>query len=259
MFKYFFLFRLAMIQSLKNIQSVIGLNLFLLTCLFVFAHLWKVAALKVGALHLRPDQLLWYIALNEWVLISIPDIQVDMEQDLRSGKLATLLPRPISYLGSIFSEGCGKLMVNLMTLGPVSFLFARWQLGTCPCHLGSFAMWLLLGVLAGVLGVLFQMLVGISAFWLKEVSPFNWIWEKLLFVFGGLILPLSVYPLWLQKMAHWTPFPIILGQRSALAIHFSWTEVTQMFASLFLWGLIAVGTLTLLYRRGLKILNIEGG
>ena len=92
MSKYFFLFRLAMIQSLKNIQSVIGLNLFLLTCLFIFAHLWKVAAIKMGAVHLRPDQLLWYIALNEWVLISIPDIQVDMEQDFRSGKLAIVTP-----------------------------------------------------------------------------------------------------------------------------------------------------------------------
>lgn len=259
MSKYFFLFRLAMIQGLKNIQSVIGLNLFLLTCLFVFAHLWKVAAIKMGAIHLRPDQLLWYIALNEWVLISIPDIQVDMEQDYRSGKLATLLPRPISYLGSIFCEGLGRLLVNLMTLGPVAFLFAWWQLGTCPCTFGSFGVWILLGGLAGILGVLFQMLVGISAFWIKEVSPFNWIWEKLLFVFGGLILPLTVYPLWLQKIASWTPFPVILGQRSALAIHFSWGEVAQIFGSLLLWGAIAIGTLLLLYRRGLKILNVEGG
>ena len=73
-----------------------------------------------------------------------------------------------------------------MTLGPVAFLFAWWQVDTCPCTFGSLGVWLLLGVLAGILGVLFQMLVGISAFWIKEVSPFNWIWEKLLFVFGGL-------------------------------------------------------------------------
>jgi ABC-2 type transport system permease protein len=253
------MFRLAAIQSIKNYKSLIGLNLFLVTCLLVFAHLWKIAAAKIGAVSLRPDQLLWYIALNEWVLISIPDVHIDMEQDLRSGKLAYLLPRPISYLGSVFCEGLGRLTVNLLTLGLVSFIFAWWQVGSCPFDSLSLIIWILLGALAGIVGVLFQMLVGISAFWLREVSPFNWIWEKLLFVFGGLILPLAVYPLWIQKIAYYTPFPAILGQRSALAIHFSFHEVFNVLFFLIFWGTVAAGALSLLYRRGLKILNIEGG
>jgi ABC-2 type transport system permease protein len=103
------------------------------------------------------------------------------------------------------------------------------------------------------------MLVGLSAFWLQDVSPFGWIWEKLLFALGGLILPLAAYPLWLQNIAHLTPFPAILGQRSALAIHCSFAEVLHVFLSLSFWILLAVGALTFLYRRGLKILELEGG
>lgn len=259
MSKYLFIFNLAVIQSIKNYKALIGLSLFLLTCLLVFAHLWKIAAAKMGAAHLHPDQLLWYIALNEWVLISIPDIQIDMEQDLRSGKLAYLLPRPISYLKSIFFEGLGMLTVNLLVLGAVAFLFTWWRIGAFPFDAPSLIILLALGVLAGLVGVIFQMLVGISAFWLQEVSPFNWIWEKLLFALGGLILPLAVYPLWIQKIAYFTPFPAILGQRSALAIDFSFSEALHVMLSLFFWGLLALGCLSLLYRKGLKILNVEGG
>jgi ABC-2 type transport system permease protein len=257
--KYFSIFTLAVIHSLKNYKALVGLNLFLITCLLVFAHLWKVAATKIGAVDLDPDQLLWYIAFNEWVLIAIPEVQTDMEQDLRSGKLAYLLPRPISYLGATFAAGLGSLCVNLTGLGLVTFLFTWWRVGSFPFDLGKLLIILGLGLLAGVVGVIFQMMVGLSAFWLKEVTPVNWIWEKLLFAVGGLILPLAIYPIWIQKIAYWTPFPAILGQRSALAIHFSAAEVLQVTASLLLWGVVGLGCVTLLYRRGLKILNVEGG
>lgn len=259
MSKYLFIFNLAIIQSIKNYKALLGLSLFLLTCLLVFAHLWKIAAAKTGIDHLHPEQLLWYIALNEWVLISIPDIQLDMEHDLRSGRLAYLLPRPISYLGGVFCESLGMLTVNLMTLGSVAFLFTWWRNDSFPFDASNVAIFLILGVLAGSVGVLFQMLIGLSAFWLQEVSPFNWIWEKFLFALGGLILPLTVYPLWIQKIAYYTPFPAILGERSALAIDFTYGAALHVMLSLLFWGLVGAGSLSFLYRRGLKILNIEGG
>jgi ABC-2 type transport system permease protein len=257
--KYFAIFRLAIIHTLKNYKALIGLNLFLVACLLVFAHLWKAAATKIGVIDLNPEQLLWYIALNEWVLIAIPDIQIDIEQDLRSGKLAYLLPRPISYLTATFFQGLGTLCVNLLALGLIAFLFTWWRIGSFPFSIAGLAVIMILGISAGTLGVIFQMLIGISAFWLKEVSPFNWIWEKLLFALGGLILPLTIYPLWIQKIAYCTPFPAILSQRSALAIDFNLEQVLLVTNSLVFWGIVGVSSLILLYHRGLRILNIEGG
>src|SRR5579885_1529491 len=109
--KYTTIFRLSVIHSLKNYKALIGLSIFLVTCLLIFANLWKIAGAKQGTVSLDPNQLLWYIAFNEWILISLPDIQYDVEEDLRSGKLAYLLPRPISYLGSKFAEALGTLFV----------------------------------------------------------------------------------------------------------------------------------------------------
>ncbi len=259
MSKYLFIFQLGIIQTIKNYKVLIGLSLFLLTCLIVFSYLWKVAAAKIGAAHLNPDHLLWYIALNEWILISIPDVYTDMEQDLKSGRLSYLLPRPLSYLGSVFCEGLGALSVNFVVLGAVAFLFTLWKVGSIPFSLLGLVVSLILGILAAGVGLLFQMLVGLSAFWLQEVGPFQWIWEKLLFALGGLILPLSVYPLWLQKIASYTPFPSILGGRSALALDFTLSSSLHVVFSLFFWAFLAIFALLLTYRRGLKILNIEGG
>lgn len=257
--KYRTVFTLAVIHSLKNYKALVGLSLFLITCLIIFAHLWKIAAAKTGAIHFNPSELLWYIAFNEWVLISIPDVQIDMEEDLRSGRLAYLLPRPISYLTAIFFEGFGLLCVNLLILGVVAFSFTWLKVGGLSFGAIHFPLALLLGLLAGCVAIIFQMLVGISAFWLKDVQPFNWIWEKLLFALGGLMLPLAAYPEWLQTIASFTPFPPILGERSALAIHFSLSHALNVTSLLFFWGALGLCLLLLLYRKGLRILNIEGG
>ena len=257
--KYLKVFNLAMIHSLKNYKALIGLSIFLVTCLLIFAHIWKIAAAKTGAINLPPNQLLWYIALNEWVLVSLPDLQDDMEQDLRSGRLAYLLPRPISYLGSVFCEGLGILCANLLVLGVVTFSFTWLCIGGLPLDVSALAMIIAISFLAGCVGVIFQMLIGLSAFWLQQVSPFHWIWEKLLFTLGGLMLPLAVYPLWLQKIAYLTPFPAILGQRSALVIDCHPHHVLHVTGSLLCWGFVGTLGLILLYRRGLRIVNIGGG
>ena len=236
-----------------------GLSLFLIACLVIFAHLWKIAAARIGALGLNPEQLLLYIAFNEWVLISLPDIQEDMEQDVRSGRLAYWLPRPISYLCALFFEGLGILCVNLFVLGVVAFSFTAVRIGGIPLSLDAFAIALLIGLGAGCVGLIFQMLVGISAFWFQQVGPFYWVWEKLLFTFGGLILPLSVYPLWLQKIGYLTPFSAILGGRSALVLDYRFGHVVSVLAALLFWAVCGTALLVFLYRKGLKIVHIEGG
>jgi ABC-2 type transport system permease protein len=257
--KYFSLFNLSFIHALKNYKALVGLSIFLMTCLVIFAHLWKLAAAKIGVIGFNPEQLLWYIAFNEWVLVSIPDIQDDMEEDLRSGRLAYLLPRPISYLGATFAEAAGKLCLNLCVLGCVTFLFTWWQVGALPFHPVGLPITILFGFLAGLIAIIFQMLIGLSAFWLHEVTPFFWIWEKLLFMLGGLMLPLAVYPQWIQTLAQFTPFPAILGERSALAFDFNLQRITFLTCSLMGWGAVGLICVLFVYRKGLRILNIEGG
>jgi len=256
--KYLALFRMSAFRTLTNYKTLCGLSVFLITSLIIFSQLWKTIASKVEMVNFDPTQLFWYIALNEWVLVSIPSIQDEMEQDLRSGRLAYLLPRPVSYLGSVFAEAAGTLVVNFVVLGTVTCLFAGWQAGFLSISFKCGSLIILLGLMGGFLAILFQMLIGLSAFWLSEVTPFYWIWEKLLFMFGGLMLPLAVYPQWMQSIAHCTPFPAILGDRSFLIADCSDSHIFFLLASVLCWGFLSLVLLNFFYRKGLNILNIEG-
>jgi ABC-2 type transport system permease protein len=103
------------------------------------------------------------------------------------------------------------------------------------------------------------MMIGLSAFWLQTVDPLFWIWEKMLFMLGGLMLPLTIYPQWIQTVAYATPFPVILGERSALALDFNLHHILTLSCALMAWGVFGFIGLWWLYRKGLRILNIEGG
>ena len=73
------------------------------------------------------------------------------------------------------------------------------------------------------------------------------------------MLPLTVYPLWMQNIAYWTPFPAILGGRSGLIFNFEWPYIASILYSLIIWSILGLSLLYLLYRRGLKSLIVEGG
>ncbi|QLH36863.1 MAG: hypothetical protein HWD61_12585 [Parachlamydiaceae bacterium] len=118
----------------------------------------------MDALHLDANLLLWYIALNEWILIAVPDIQMDIEYELKTGQLAYFLPRPISYLGSKFVEGLGALLLNMLVLGATGFAFTYFWTGGWPYSSFDFFIFIFLGSLGGLLSLVFTMLVGVSAF-----------------------------------------------------------------------------------------------
>ncbi len=257
--KYAALFKMSLLNTLRNYKLLFGLCIFEVTCLLIFAHIWKIAAARVGAIDLDPTLLLWYIAFNEWVLIAVPDIEMDIEYELKTGQLAYFLPRPISYLGSKLVEGMGALFLNLLILGMVAFAFSYFWTDALPLKPTDFIFAVFLGILSGFLSLIFTMIVGISAFFVEEVEPWRWVWEKFLFVLGGLMLPLTIYPQWIQTIAQWTPFPAILGGRSGLIFHFEFSQIAWILFSLLVWTVLALSLLYLLYKRGLKILNIEGG
>jgi ABC-2 type transport system permease protein len=257
--KYLSVFQLSFLQGLKNYKVLIAHSIYLLTCLLIFQNLWKVAAIRANAPAFTPAELLWYIALNEWVLIAIPDMQRNIENDLRTGRLAYLLTRPISYLGSIFAEGLASLLLQLAVLGAATFAFTYASTGSIPFTAANFCLMLALGVLAGILGLIFQMLVGLSGFWLHDVTPFSWVWEKLLFVFGGLFVPLSIYPGLMYAISSCSPFFFILGGRSDMVFGFTFSSLFWLIGVFLFWFFAGILLLKILFQRGLKILNIHGG
>jgi ABC-2 type transport system permease protein len=249
--------RLAARSQATGRSEAIGRAFFLAALMVIFSQLWKHVPLAGSGV--TSTALVWYLAITEWVLLSVPSIHVDMERDVRTGDIAYLLPRPVSYLGVRVAEALGSMVVRLAILGVVAAGLAFLLGGGLPERPEALAGAAVLGVLAATLGVVAQAAIGATAVWIVDVNPVYWIWQKAAFVLGGLVLPLHLYPTWLQAIARWTPFSAFLNgpARTVFA-----PEVSDMLATgglLVLWLSLAALAATWLHRRGLRVLDVNGG
>ena len=204
-------------------------------------------------------ELIWYLAVTEWVMLSLPPLQLDIERDVRTGDIAYRLARPVSYLAGRLAEAAGDTALRAVTLGIAGCGLAYWLSGSFPEDPRGLLLALPLGVLAAWLGLVCLAAIGLSAFWLQDVSPLYWIWQKAAFVLGGLLLPLEVYPDWLRTVAMWTPFSALMHGPGRLAFGYDPAFAAFVAVRLVLWGALGTALLFFIYRRALRVVDVNGG
>lgn len=256
---YLYLFALGYRTTMRNRGAAIGRVIFLAVLLTVFSSLWRVLADEQGSLGISAGDIVWYLALTEWVQLALPHMHMEMEGDMRSGDFACQQPRPVSYLWSRVAEHYGVMLARMTLLlifgAPVAWLLAG---GFPSAPLGM--LWACLLAPASAFGMLVGMAwIGISCAWLHEAESVYWLWQKLGFLLGGLLVPLTLYPLWVQEIAWFTPFASMtfgLG-RQALGVGPETALVTLVHVLAWTLGLALFAQL--LFRRALATMSVNGG
>src|SRR5262245_16486586 len=165
--------RLGSAQAFAAWPIMFGRIAFYVLILVVLSALWdKVVAEQIAPLakSLPAGGLSAYIAVTEWVTLSVVGIQLRLEDDIRRGGLEPYLLRPKTYLLQRLSPAFGETVVRLGVLGVagVAVIAATGRPLPVP------AAWLpllLLGCLGAVIGTLLYTLAGLTAFWLRRVMP----------------------------------------------------------------------------------------
>lgn len=257
--KYAAVARIAVRQQLSARGEAIARVFFYLAILLVFSRLWGAMAEDGAVAGFDAVALVWYLALTEWVTLATPMVYLAIQEDVRRGDIAYRIARPVHYLWLKLSEGLGEAVVRLSWLAAAGVGLAWLLTGGLPADPRGLLLALPLGILSVAVLLLFQLAIGLSTFWTQDASPTYWIWQKLCFVLGGLLFPLEIYPDWLRAIALWTPFqPLIHGVgRAAFAYDPALAAETAL--KIVAWGAVLAVFTAWLYRRGLRILNVNGG
>ena len=225
--------------------------------LYVFTQLWTVIASAYPGADVSADRVVWYIAITEWIVLSLPPVHDDVQEELRAGDLLYRLTRPLAYAWAKLAEAVGDLAVRMgiHAIAGVGFAFAFT--GTVPLDARAIAWVVPLGVLAAVVATVFNLAIGLAAFWIHDCRPIYWVWQKGLFLLGGLLVPLELYPAWLREVAVWSPFAAILHGCGSLALGEGGPAPELVALRLLAWLVVAVLVVLVVFRRGL--LRIDGG
>jgi len=256
--KYLAFIRMGFAEARSEPAELYARVCFLLLILGVFSSLWRAVAASGGHVGGDPNTFVWYLAVTEWVLMSAPHVHFHIEDEVRRGDVAYQIVRPVSYLGAHFAEGVGAYGARapVMLAGACA---GAWMFGGAPAHPPAVVRALAFGCLASLVVTSYNVVLGLTAFWLGDIAPVYWIWQKLTFVLGGLLLPLTLYPDWVIAIARATPFSAILAGPASFVLDRSMFSGGVLALALVGWaslaGLISLAT----FRTITKRLQLNGG
>lgn len=250
--------RLGWQRALAEPAALAGRLLLYVLILVIFRQIWLATPLQELALPtLSADDLLWYVAVTEWIVFAAGSPYRSVEEQIRSGEIESALARPVPYAAATLAEWAGGAAFNLLAVGACGLVAATALTGTLPLHAATAPPLILSALLGCAIGLLFQLQVGYAAVWIGSAAPVFWIWQKLLFVFGGLLLPLTLYPEPLRQMAAAGPFAAMLFAPASLVLGEP-QPAARLLGGQFAW-LILLTLATLLLDRAMAARVTGGG
>lgn len=248
-------------NNLAYVYDFIIRSFFLIVILYVFIQLWSVTYESVGTTRIAGytfEQIIWYLIFAEAFVLAAPKVSLKVEEEVLKGDIGYQLTRPMNYLlfhyASYMGEALVRVAINLVIGGLLGLLLFGWPdfgfgwLGFLIVMVGSYTMHYLI-----------TMMVGLCALWVEEVRGIDFVYNKLLFTIGGMMIPLEMMPDTLQKVCEFLPFQAIVYFAAKTAVQFDFFSMLKMIGIQALWALLIGLILTLMYSKGVKKLNVNGG
>lgn len=259
--KYVAIFRTQIQNRFAYAAEAAAQSLSIILFVWIFYQLWRATFNASGVTQINGLTLhdtLWYLMLAEVIVLSKPRIARRISEEVKDGSIAYLLNKPFNYLLYHLSIGLGDgltaMVFNLLFGGVVA-----WLLVGPPPSPAGWPLVLIAVIFSWLLDFCINTLIGLSAFIVEEVNAFEWIYQKVLFLLGGLLIPLDFFPEWLQRIALATPFAYTIYGPARLFVDPSLERFTNLVIMQGTW-LLALGALLIFsFGRGVRRLVINGG
>lgn len=259
--KYFAIFTMQIVNSLAYPGDFLGRSVSIATFLFIFAGLWGTtfAIANTDAINgLTFNNMIWYLMMAEALELGRPRLNRTISEQVKNGEVAYILNKPYNFLVYHFFVGLGdgavRMTINLLVGSTVA-----WILAGVPPALPGWGMALVTLIGAWILHFCMMALIGLAAFVVEETNSFELIYQKLVFILGGFLLPLDMFPEWLRNMAYALPFPYMMYAPARLFVRQDFGLFQQMLTGQIVWVLLSIALLAFVYKRNEKVLTVNGG
>jgi ABC-2 type transport system permease protein len=207
------------------------------------------------------SQMIWYLLLAEVITFGSGSSVAtdDIRNCIKSGNIAYQVVKPYNYIVyTIFKYIADTLIrfvmflivavvLGLIFAGPIQGFNLITFIAAAPVYF-----------LAVLLTGSIRILISISSFWVEDSKPFQNVFNKFVLIFG-VFFPLEMFPKVIQTIIKLSPIYGVSYGPAKLVIDFnlsifSSTLISQLISLLIVYILIAI-----VYRRGVKKLNVNGG
>jgi ABC-2 type transport system permease protein len=232
--------------------------LFYTFILIVFAALWSSATAARGGVIAGYGYaaMMWYVVGAEAAVIAInPRLIETIGTAVGDGTIATEMLRPASVVGFRMAAELGEAAVRLICALVVGIAFAIAVVGPPPNAAAGIAA-VPAALVAVMCSLAAQHAFAAAAFWLDDAKSSWFLYQKLIFLLGGMLLPLELLPGWLEQAARILPFWTMAYVPARLLSGHADLELLLVQAG---WLIVLAAGAVCAFRAGERRLQVAGG
>lgn len=238
-----------------DLSTQVGMMLLVILAL---SSVWHAAAGAHGG-HIGGytwSELVWYITFAEACTVPVPARVIeDIGEEIGSGEVAVAMLRPASVVGIRMAIEGGASLARQWCCLVAGGAFA-WFLAGPPPALLSIVAAIGAAFLSLLLSTALQHVLGGIAFWLKDARSTWFLFQKLILIGGGVLLPLNLLPHAISSIFIPLPFAAIAYVPGSFAAgHGSVALVLEQCC----WLIVGMGAAFFVFSRGERRLEVLGG
>ena len=260
--KYGYILKTSMMDALVYVVDFFGRSGFFALIIGVYLLLWKAIYSSSGSLidGFSLNMMIWYLIATEIITLSTTDYYHEVSTDIKTGNIAYLLNKPYHYVTYSFYNNMGKIIIRFGVNILVGIILGLIFVGPLTGISLKALPFVLIGLLMGIiLNFFINLALALTAFWVEENIPFRWIYQKLVFTLGGMLLPIDLFPEALGKISKVLPFAYVTYGPARLMVDFSYDGFLKLMMGQFAYTGAALVICYMIYGRGVKRLNVNGG
>jgi len=258
--KYFETFKISFLNTIAYIMDALSLTFFMLLLVFVYINLWStIYGTQVTIEGFTLPMMIWYVMLTESIFTSTRDITHQINNDIQTGQIAYMMNKPYSYMFFKFFESLGSTALHFIIMLTAGTTLTFLMVGPMQFNLINLPAVLLVSVVAMSINIMILILIGMLAFWFEDSKGFRFIYGKFVLIFGGVLIPLEIYPDWLAEILSYLPFSYIGYHVGKLFVMFDFWRFLEVLAVQIIWLIASIFVGWLIYKGGTRRVSINGG
>ncbi len=260
--KYLSISKMIILEKLQYFLSSFSSLVTVLMFIYIYLQVWNnMYASDELIAGYTLNQMIWYIAITEilWQTIRPRRMSKELSSDIRSGKIAYILNKPLNYclyeLFKYIGESSIEILFFLFIGLPVIYLI-----------IGPLYTFKIISLLPVLIILVFSILItgivyitiSLSAFWIGDNKPVFWIYEKFVLLIGT-IFPVEIFNKSLQRLIKFTPVYSTIYSVAKLVVDFSWSKFIELLIIQIIYLIVMLLVCMVVYKKGVKKLNVNGG
>ena len=261
--KYLYIMKTTFKDTLQYSSSLIFRFIGFAVVMSVLISLWKYLYSEPGSIinGYTFNQMIWYLLLAEIITFG-SDSKVatnEIRNTIKSGNIAYQVTKPYNYISFTICKFLADTIIRFFLFLIVAVILGLIFAGPIEnFNLISLIPATIVFLLAILITGMIKILISLSAFWAEDSNPFQMVYSKIVLIFG-VLFPLEMFPKIIQTIIKFTPVYGVSHGPAKLIIDFNSSILTNVLLSQVITIIVVTILLKIVYERGVKKLNVNGG